>query len=256
LFHHVIDSKLNLVGNNIDGVNNLGTYSISTLNIEALNDATVGGTLYVNNTINTYDLVASHVINTYDLGVSHDISVSNNINMNNNPISNLKQTPTRTNAATNYVIPIVVGPSNNIATISFTNTAFTQVYSNALQPQFSIFTNDLATSFSKVNFNFQFSGRTNDSNNSILYFYFSLSNVTKSSEFFGTTFTSNYPYVVTGYLSPNKIFSLSYQDIFDFSSGGSCNNDTYSVNLYVQSKSASDYFVNDTNTYVYQFVYA
>lgn len=261
---------LELSNNNILNVNNITSSNISVLN-----------NLYINNTIsalapatsifiaNLTNFLSNDVIGINNLGISlingftldyyNNIYWSgflavSNVNMNSNQINNVQQTNNYTDVATNVIIPRVLSFENN-AINTFDTGSFFQVYDTGNQPSFIMYFNNISVTFPKILFNFQLKANLNYEV-STLYLYFTCSNTLTTQEYEGNTFNSNYPFVVNSY-NINNTISLSYQDIFNFTSGGTCNDENYKLNLYVSQNTPtifSNSFTYDRTTFTYQFV--
>jgi len=199
---------------------------------------------------------------------SNGLSIPATIDLSSNEIIKILQTSTITSAATNIVNPFYFQFNNRAA-----NTLTYSTWSQALasQPTFSFNSNFFKIS-GVAKFNFNFTSEVSvpyptyfDLSNGAISFYYTLYNSTRSLEYIGHTFTSQYPITVIPFPKNSKVYTFSYQDTFDFSTDGTSNGDTYYLKLYANfsfhttpASAASDTntFTTDNHTVTFQPVQA
>lgn len=250
----------------VDSNDNTGIFDLSA------NSFYMSKGLYMNNSltigVNGYpsyiDLMNGDMSNINELSFTNltsNITSFNNvlaipatINLSNNEIINILQTSTITSAATNLVTPFYFKFDNKA-----TNTLIYSTWSQALasQPTFSFNSNFFKIS-GVAKFNFNFTSEVSvpyptyfDVSNGAISFYYTLYNSTRSLEYIGDTFTSQYPITVIPFPKNSKVYTFSYEDIFDFSTGGTSNGDTYYLKLYANFSfhTTPALMPGDTNTF-------
>jgi len=196
-----------------------------------------------NNNINVYNNINMPTNVLYAGAVSSDAIYANALTLQSNNITNVKQTSTITDAATNLVIPNTLIFSNvttsNISltptlNIAYTITPFTFRYNI----------------FNKLLVNLNFRGQTsNVANTGGIYIYADIYNSSNNTTYYGNTFKDTTPYVfVQSGLQPRWL-NFSYSDIYDITPTPIANLTSVSMRVYMGTDNnsfATNRFINGT----------
>ena len=242
-------------------VSNYFTYTAGIINSNYLNNCNndinnVNSITVSNIFLNDSFYITPTLLNRI-IGSNNNIVFGNSINMSNNSIINLTQTPNINDVATNVVVPFYVLASN-IAGNSLSGYVWNPLFFST-HPTFTVNSN-IHVYGKGFKVNFSFSAIITNFNNILppFAFYYTLSNTVTNTEYNGLLINSNTPILVSNfyYIIPftgnyNNSYSFSYEDIFEFDD----NSDLISVNLYAYATNLlpiGSVFTNDTHNITFQ----
>ena len=226
-------TDLNMASFNINNVTNLNGTAVASIGGSSWSQypATQTVNLNGNSVVNVNDLTVTGNTNMFGLTVTTgtslndvtifgsatvaslsvaDIADINDLNISGNAYA-VQNTTVSSNIATNYVLPLYknfTSASNNVAQNGVA-TSYAQIvnYTGAC-------ITFARSPFTFYNTTFQFAG-TASSNTNGIYYYLSLSNISRSTEVFGITNSTNALYYSNASLNNKKSFTFSYSDVFN-----------------------------------------